>query len=109
MASLQKVIFTIPAAGQDSNEIGGDQLRNCRAMSVMAPATLTGTVTVESGDDDVSGANFATVQSPPGTDVTVAADKTTVFTVTPFPRFRLHSSIAEAADRTFIAWLSLGE
>lgn len=114
MASMQKVVFTIAQGAQDSNEIGADQLRNCRAMSIIAPAVLTGVISAESGDTlpdavDASTVNWVTIQSPPGTDVTIDADKATVFTVAPFPRFRLHSSITEASARTFIAWLSIGE
>lgn len=114
MASLQKVVFTIAQGAQDSNAIGPDQLRNCRSMAIFAPGVLTGIVSAEAGDTmpdavDASSVNFVTIQSPPGTDVTVDADKATVFTVTPFPQFRLHSSIAEASARTFIAWLNIGE
>ena len=109
MASLQKVVFTIAPGATVSNEIGADELRSCRAMSIQAPDTLTGTVTATSGNDDIDTATFATIQSPPGTDVALAADKTTVFTIAPFPRFRLKSSIAEASARTFTAWLSIGE
>jgi hypothetical protein len=114
MAGVQKVIFTIPINGTDSNDIGSDQLRNCRNMLIIAPGTLTGVVTAQAGDSfsyEVGGnvVNWADIQSPPGTDVTVVAGKATVFVVAPFPRFRLHSSLAESAARQFIAFLTIGE
>jgi hypothetical protein len=117
MASLQKASLTIAAAGQNSGELTDDQLRNARSMTIIAPATLTGTVTVQCGDikpgEVVAGvpgtANFVDVQSPPGTDVIVTAGKATVLTVAPFPRLRLHSTLAEAAQRDFIVWFNVGE
>jgi hypothetical protein len=114
MASLQKVTLTIAQAATVSDEIGWNQLRNCRAMSIVAPETLTGTITAETADvapDEVTGGSptWVTVQSPPGTDVTIEAGKATVLTVTPFPRFRLKSAIAEAGPRTFVLWLQIGE
>lgn len=109
MASIQKVILTIPNGQSASNELTSDNLRNCRAMSVQAPAVLTGVVTAQSGSLDDTGGTFAAIQSPPGTDITCAAAKTTVFTDAPFARFRLQSSVNEAAQRDFVCWLSIGE
>lgn len=109
MASLQRAALTIPNGGQDSNELTSDSLRNCQALSIQAPAALTGVVTVQSGSEDADNGLFTSVQSPPGTDVTIAADKTTVLTTAPFPRIRLHSTLPEVATRTFIVWIHLGE
>lgn len=114
MASQQKVVFTIAQGAQDSNSIGGDQLRNARSMIIIAPDTLTGTITAQCGDKlpyevEAASVAYADIQSPPGTDVTIEAGKATVFTVAPFPAFRLHSSIAEASARTFTAFVIVGE
>lgn len=109
MASLQKTTLTIPTAGTVSGELESSALRNCRALSFQAPSALTGTVTVQAGDLDSAGGVFTAVQSPPGTDITLAASKTSVMLATPFPRLRLSSSVAEAADRVFVVWLQIGE
>jgi hypothetical protein len=114
MASLQKVTLTIAQSATTSDEIGWNQLRNCRALSIIAPAVLTGTITAETADlapDEIGGGSptWVTIQSPPGTDVTCEAGKATVLTVTPFARFRLKSAIAEAGPRTFVLWLQIGE
>jgi hypothetical protein len=77
MASLQKVTLTIANGGTDSNALNDDQLRNCRSLTIIAPDTLTGVVTVQTGDlkpnEIVAGVpgtvDFTDVQSPPGTDV----------------------------------------
>lgn len=104
-----KVVFlgtiSIPNGGTDSPVIDADLYGPFESITIMAPATLTGTVTVQVGTTDAaSGATFVTLQSPPGTDVAIAAGK--AFSITPpnFPQFRMHSSGAEAAQRDFNVW-----
>lgn len=109
MASLQKLTLTIANGATTSDRIPLNTMRAVRAMSIQAPAALTGTVTVESGSDDDDAATFTAVQSPPGTDITCAAGKTTVLVEGPFPTLRLKSSLAEVGARTFNVWVTLGE
>lgn len=109
MASLQIVQLTIPSGASASNALSADSLRNCRGLSIQAPATYTGTSVVVQSANSNSGSSWTTVQSPPGTDITVAANKTTVLVEPPFPQMRLLSDGAEAADRVFNLCLSIGE
>jgi hypothetical protein len=106
MASRQRVSLTIANGGTTSDEL---DLHGCRAFSIQAPATLTGTIVLQSSDSYDASGNFATVQSPPGTDITIAASKTTVVTAAPFNRVRLFSNAAEGAQRVFQLWLEMGE
>ena len=105
MASRQTVTLTIASGATASAVLA---TRSVRELSIMAPDTLTGSITLYSGSDE-AGTATAAVQSPPGTDVTVTADKTTVLTSAPFPSIQLVSSVAEAADREFIVCLVVGE
>lgn len=109
MASLQTVTLTILSSATTSDLLTGSSLRNARSLSIQAPATLTGTITVECGNSDSAGATFATVQSPPGTDVTVAAGKSSFLNQAPFQCLRLKSSGAEGGDRVFTVTIRVGE
>lgn len=106
-----KVVFlgtiSIPNAGTDSPVIDADAFGKFEAITIMAPAALTGTVTVQVGTTDAAAPTFVTLQSPPGTDVAIAAAK--AFTISPpcFPQFRMHSSGAEGAQRDFNVWARL--
>lgn len=99
--------LSIPNGGTDSPVLDADVFGKFEAITVMAPATLTGTITVQVGVLDIVNPTFDTLQSPPGTDVAIAASK--AFTISPpcFPQFRLHSSGAEAAQRDFQIWARL--
>ena len=105
----QLMTLTIANGASNSNRIPQHSLNKCKSLSIHAPAALTGTITVASGDSDDDGATFNVVQSPPGTDVTVAAAKTTVLTEVPFPTMRLQSGGVEAGTRTFVVCLDIGE
>ena len=111
MASPQKIATLVIANGaQDSNSITRDQFGNCRSLSfICQEAALTGVVTVEVGNAYPDPTNWATLQSPPGTDVAIAADKCVPITAVPFPALRLHSASAEGAARTFEVWGEVGE
>lgn len=62
-------------------------------LSIAAPSSLPETVKVISPDG-------STIQSPPGTDVVIAAGKTIVFTDWPYNSIQLASGTT-AADRVF--------
>lgn len=69
-----------------------------QSLLIMAPAALTGTVSVEVAP--VAGGTYRTLQSN-GADVTIAAGKATQITVLCGCAWRLKSGSAEGADRTF--------
>lgn len=74
-------------------------------MLVADEASFTGTITVavlkDPADDYTQDASWATLQSPPGTDVALAADKAIILDAPiPAPALRLESSGNEAADRS---------
>ena len=70
-------------------------------ISIWAPATLTGTVTVQvAPDPNSAAAAFLALQST-GSDVTLTASKCTTITASGFGAMRLSSSLAEGADRVF--------
>lgn len=110
MASIQKIGTMTIANGQTaSSRLTRDQINNMRNISIQAPAALTGVVTLQTGDSDSDSATFVTVQSPPGTDVAIAAGKAIPLTEIPFPTLRLNSTLAEAADRVFTVWGEVGQ
>lgn len=111
MASPQKIgTLTITSGQQDSTVLSRDDFGKCRSIAfICQEAALTGTVTVEIGNAYPTPSNWATLQSPPGTDVTVAADKVVPITAVPFPALRLHSSVAEGGTRVFDVWGEVGE
>lgn len=99
-SSSAKRILTIPQTTPTfSNAIVGKMLGNAKAITVYAPATLTGTVTVQVAADEVSptyvdlynGATAATCPVSRGTRWELAGHRA----------LRLNSSAGEAAARTF--------
>lgn len=70
-------------------------------ISIWAPATLTGTITVEVAPDvDSAAGAFLALQSA-GSDVTLTASKCTTITASGFGAMRLASDGTEGADRVF--------
>jgi hypothetical protein len=98
-------VFTVATDDDASNYLTADDYAQFDAVCLVAPATLTGTITLATIDDPASDetndANWRTVESPPGTDITIAAGKAVVLTALPFIAFRLESDGTEAGDRTF--------
>jgi len=85
-------------AGQTTSEA----LRGCRhaqGVGIFAPATLTGTITVQVEPTD-SGTDFVNETSG-GTAVTIGASQHVTLMMSTFAQLRLKSSGAEAADRVF--------
>ena len=74
-------------------------LDDAYGISLISPAALTGTVTIQVEQTD-TGTNFVNLQSG-GVDVTIAANKGIVITPFPFRQIRLISGSTEAATRTF--------
>lgn len=67
------------SAGTRSNNINFDEFGEFEEIMIVAPASVTGTITVEINRDptadETNDAQWATFQSPSGTDVSIAADK----------------------------------
>lgn len=96
--------LSIPNAGTDSPVLVGDVYRAFGALCIMAPAALTNGITVQVATTDIAAPTFATLQSPPGTDIAIAAGKAVVLTAFPFAQFRIHSAGAEGTQRDFQVW-----
>ena len=105
MASIMRVgTFTIANGTADSNVLNRDDFGRCESFVLISQdAALTNVCTLECGNA-VSATNWATVQSPPGTDVTLAADKAVPVTAAPFPSLRIHSAGNEGGARTWEVW-----
>lgn len=101
--SLVKVASLVIASGQTtSNTLGPDDISDIEALAIQAPAALTGTVTIQGSLD-----NTTFVALSDGTaDLTLAAAKGRSFFeyIRGFPYLRLNSSLAEAAERTFLVY-----
>lgn len=95
---------TIASGQTDSNAIGG--MDDAEALTIYAPGTLTGTITIQVAPDrQVSEGGSAvttwyTKQSG-GADITIPAGKSVTLTDIGFRQLRLHSTSAEGANRTF--------
>lgn len=104
-ASSVKIVtigtLTILNTATDSGVFGVDDYGKYEAITIHAPAALTAVVTVQVATTDVAAPTFNTLQSPSGTDITVAATKSITLTPPCFVQFRLHSAGAEGADRAF--------
>lgn len=74
-------------------------------LGITAPAALTGIVTVYVAQS--LGGIFVPLQSPPGTDVNIAAAKAVSLIAIPFGAVQLVSSGTEGADRAF-PYVALG-
>jgi hypothetical protein len=69
------------------------------SVTVFAPATVTGTITIQVKPNPAA-ADWTTLQSA-GADVTIAAGKAVTLSSIPFGDMRIHSSGAEGAERVF--------
>lgn len=96
--------LVIPNGGTDSNALAAKDYGDAVEITIYSPATITGTITVQvSPNDPPSTTGFVTLQSPPGTDIAVAASKAITIVAYSYKQLRIHSSGAEAAERTFPA------
>ncbi len=96
--------LTIPAGQAASPSLAADLYGRFDSISIAAPAVLTNaSIKVRAAQDDPP-TQWGDVQSPPGTDVVLAAGKTIVLTAFPFPHFRLEGAGTEAADRVFVVY-----
>jgi hypothetical protein len=94
--------LSIPNAGTDSPELNlaGDINRGPIIIEILAPAVVTGTITIQVSN--VSGGTFRTLTTG-GADVAIAAAKAVIVTDLPATGvLRIHSSATEAAQRDFV-------
>lgn len=95
--------LTIPSGDTNSPWLAisarGSAFRSFNLL-IGAPALLTGTITIQTAED-TSGTRSATLQSPAGTDVNIAAGKSVPLSILTTGAIRIHSGSAEGADRVF--------
>src|SRR5688500_8596473 len=86
-----------------STKAGKVALDHAAAISIKAPAALTAVVTIQVAMTEPSAdGDFGNLQSPPGTDLVIAAGKTITIPAVAVKDIRLISAGAEGAQRDFI-------
>lgn len=111
MSSPQKIgTFTIANGATDSNVLTKADFGRCRSLSIQCvSAALTTVCTLRTNStEDVTG-TWTTVQSPPGTDIAIAALKTVPVLGVPFAALRISGAGAEGGIRIFEVWGEVGE
>jgi len=102
---LTDLLFDVSVDDNATNYLTADDFAQFDAIMIVGPATLTGTITLatinDPASDETQDASWVTVESPPGTDIAIAADKAIVLTHLPFVAIRLESDGTEGDDRTF--------
>lgn len=111
MSTPQTIGQFVNASVQDSTVLTKAQFGRCRSLCIACTAAaLTGTNTLQSNEKEDGSGTWVTVQSPPGTDVTIAALKAVPLTGVPFMALRIHSSVAnEGGTKTFEVTGEVGE
>lgn len=91
----------IASSGTDSGAVAADpHFQQADGISIEAPDTLTGTVTVQVSHD--GGSSFSDYQDPDsGSDVTVPAGSVAYVKYTGFDQLRVQSGSSEGSARTF--------
>lgn len=111
MASPQRIAtLNIANGATDSAWLTRDDFGRCRSLSIQClAAALTGTITIQTNSKQDGTGTTTTVQSPPGTDITIAALKAVPLTSVAFLAIRVHSSGAEGGSRDFEVIGEVGE
>lgn len=91
--------LTIASGATTSNSLSRRRLAHVGPLVIVAPAALTGVVTIQVPDKENS-PNWVALQSG-GADVTLPAGKATTLDISPFLNLRLSSTLAEGAQRDF--------
>jgi hypothetical protein len=92
--------LVIASAGTNSTDLSGRILRTVSSLEIHGPATLTGTVKVQTPNDLTASPTYNDLQSG-GADINIAVGEATVITAVPSHGIRVQSDGAEAAERTF--------
>lgn len=98
-----------PTVAPEAQYVESAQLAGFKSIMIATPEdVLTGAVTVKVMYDhrlnQLDEASYLALQSPPGTDVTIAALKAIVLTEVPFPAFILQSAANEADEVVFYVY-----
>jgi len=106
---LGSLTITVASDDDASDIMTADVYGNFSAISIISDGTAqVGTITLAALRhytlDETNDANWATIQSPPGTDVTIAADKAIALTALPFAAIRLESSGTETSDQVYYVY-----
>lgn len=105
MGKLGKVSSTLRIINGDTASSSLSVSRICQSCTIIAPATLPETVSVQVAIDDSGWATLKTGSS----DVQLEAGKATIILNGGFTALRLLSGSGVAADRTFTIGLMLSE
>lgn len=89
--------LVIASSGTDSNVLGVAELNDAEKLIIYPPAALTGTVTVEVSQDNLT---FTTLEKD-GSDIAITAGKAIELENPAFRYMKVVSDMAEAAERTF--------
>ncbi len=94
--------LTVASSGTQSNALDRDELirQGCRGVTIQAPATLAEVATIQISLD--GGTVYADLQSPPGTDITVAAGKAIVIDFVAYDKLRIELDGSAGAERAFL-------
>ena len=95
--NLPSIVLTTSGSPSTGNAL--TDLTDIYAISIIGPATLTGTVSIQV-EPTSSGTTYATLQSG-GVDVTVAAARAIVIAPFPYKQITLVSTATEDSPRTF--------
>ena len=93
--------LTIALNESNSDSISGRILRTVSSISITAPAALDGTVTIQTPDGIGTSPTWTALQSPSGTDITIASSKTIVLTAIPMHGIRVSSGASEDPAKVF--------
>ncbi len=98
--------LVIPLNTKPSNVLSGRILRTLRSITIIAPASLDGTVTVQVPDGIGSSPTFVNLTRPSGSaggheDVTIASSKAITLDSVPTHGFRVNSGANEDPAKTF--------
>lgn len=101
MSKAQLPALVISTGQTISNALGINHLRWLSSLTILPPAALTGTITIEvTNKRNPESTDWVTLQSA-GSDINPAAGKAVTLTDVPFIGLRLKSNAAEVASREF--------
>ena len=94
MSTIYRDPIVIPSAGTDSP---GVDVAYADSFTIYAPAALTGTISIQVSPNNEDWFNLQDA----GVDINIGVNEAITVTVSSVLFVRLHSSMTEAADRSF--------